>query len=84
MRTKIGAQKRAVDSLQSQIKQLQDSVRFVEANRYTNGAQYNQEQSRKQQEVERLQKKLDDEKAKLEDMQESARKAGFGSAVHDP
>ena len=32
----------------------------------------------------KLQKQLDAEKKKLADMQESARKAGFGNAVYEP
>ncbi|MBZ5719112.1 MAG: hypothetical protein LAO03_01920 [Acidobacteriia bacterium] len=80
----IQAQKNAVASMQGEIEKLRDSIHFVEANRYYNGVEYNQDQLRKQQEVERLQKQLDGEKKKLEEMQESARKAGFGSAVYDP
>jgi hypothetical protein len=80
----IQAQKNAIQSLQSEIDKLNDSSHFVEANRYSNGVEYNQYQLRKKQEAERLQKQLEAEKKKLEDMQESARKAGFGSAVYDP
>src|SRR5437868_4361734 len=60
------------------------SVHFVEANRYYNGVQYNQYQLKKQQEAQRMKKQLDGEKKTLGNMQESARKAGFGSAVYDP
>ena len=70
--------------MQAQVDRLNDSVHFVEANRYTNGVQYNQYQLKKQQEAQRLQKQLDGEKKQLEDAQESARKAGFGTAVSDP
>ncbi len=66
------------------MEKLNDSVHFVEANRYYNGVQYNQYQLKKQQEAQRLQKQLDTEKKALGDAQESARKAGFGSAVYDP
>jgi len=80
----IQAQKASVASLQSQLDKLNASIHFVEANRYTNGVQYNQYQLRRQQEAERMQKQLDEQKKKLEMMQESARRAGFGSAVYDP
>jgi len=66
------------------VDKLNGSVHFVEANRYTNGVQYNQYQLKKQQEAQRLQKQLDGEKKQLADAQESARKAGFGTAVYDP
>lgn len=80
----IQAQKNIVTSLQHDLDRLNASVHFVEVNRYSNGVEYNQAQLRKQQESARLQKQWDEQKKKLEDMQESARKAGFGSAVYDP
>jgi predicted RNase H-like nuclease (RuvC/YqgF family) len=83
-KSKIQAQKSSVASLQSQIDKLNSSIHFVEANRYTNGVQYNQRQVQKQDEVQRMQKQLDEQKKNLEDMQESARKAGLGSSVYDP
>lgn len=83
-KAKIQEQKSSIASLQSQIDRLNSSIHFVEANRYTNGVQYNQRQVQKQDEVQRMQKQLDEQKKKLEDMQESARKAGLGSSVYDP
>jgi predicted RNase H-like nuclease (RuvC/YqgF family) len=83
-KAKIQEQKSSVASLQSQIDRLNSSIHFVEANRYSNGVQYNQRQVQKQDEVQRMQKQLDEQKKKLEDMQDSARKAGLGSAVYEP
>jgi TolA-binding protein len=83
-KAKIEAQKNSVASLQSQIDNLNSSIHFVEANRYTNGVQYNEHQVKKQEEVQRMQKQLDAQKKQLEDMQESARKAGLGSSVYEP
>jgi chromosome segregation ATPase len=83
-KAKIEAQRNSVESLQNQIDKLNSSIHFVEANRYTNGVQYNQRQVQKQDEVQRMQKQLDEQKQKLEDMQESARKAGLGSSVYEP
>lgn len=80
----IQAQKAKIASLQAQTDKLKSSVYFVEANRYYNGVQYNQSQTRKQQEAERMQKQVDAERKTLTDMQEAARRAGFGSAVYDP
>jgi hypothetical protein len=79
----IQSQKQNVDSLQKQVDDMKASVHFVEANRYSNGVQYNEHQIHKQKEADRLQKQLDEEKSKLQDMQEQARKAGFGSAVYE-
>jgi hypothetical protein len=83
-KSEIEARKTRIAVLQSHVEKLNDSVHFVEANRYYNGVQYNQYQLKKQQEAQRLQKQLDSEKKALGDAQESARKAGFGSAIYDP
>jgi hypothetical protein len=80
----ILAQKNVVASMQSDVDRLNASIHFVEANRYSNGVQYNQYQLKKQQEAQRVQKQLDEQKKKLADMQEAARKAGFGSSVYNP
>jgi len=83
-KAKIEAQKNSVASLQNQIDKLNSSIHFVEANRYYNGVQYNERQVQKQNEVQRMQKQLDEQKNQLENMQESARKAGLGSSVYEP
>lgn len=83
-KAEIEVRKARIAALQRQVEKLNDSVHFVEANRYYNGVQYNQYQLKKQQEAQRLQRQLDTEKKSMEDAQESARKAGFGSAVYDP
>ena len=70
--------------MQGQIDRLNSSVHFVEADRYYNGVQHNQRQIQKQDEVQRMQKQLDEQKKQLEDMQEQARKAGLGSSVYEP
>lgn len=80
----IQAQKNVVSSLQKQIDKLNSSIHFVEANLYVNGPQYNKRQAEKQQEVERAQAQLEEQKKRLEDMQESARKQGYGNSVYDP
>jgi hypothetical protein len=83
-KAKIQGQKNSVASLQSQIDKLNSSIHFVEANRYSNGVQYNERQIQKQDEVKRMQGQLDEQKRQLQDMQESARKAGLGSSVYEP
>ena len=80
----IQAQKNVVSSLQQQIDKLNSSIHFVEANLYVNGPQHNKRQAQKQQEVERAQAQLEEQKERLGDMQESARKQGYGSSVYDP
>jgi hypothetical protein len=78
------AAKQQIKEYQGQIDRLRASSQLVEANRYTNGVQYNQHQLRKQQEADRMQKQLDQAKQRFAELQEKARKAGFGSSVYDP
>lgn len=80
----ITAQKNVIASLQTQCDKLSESIHYVQANLYVNGAEYNRYQQQKQQQLQRAQAQLADQKKKLEDMQEAARHAGFGSAVYDP
>ena len=83
-KSSILAQKNTIATMQAQIDKLNGSVRFVEANAYVNGVQYNQHQVKKQQQVAQLQTQLAEQKQKLAEMQDAAKKAGMGSAVCDP
>jgi hypothetical protein len=83
-RSQIVAQKNQVVSLQNQIDELNESVRFAPANCAANCVGWNERQREKQQRAERMQAQLEDQKKRLDDMQESARKQGYGSSVYDP
>jgi hypothetical protein len=83
-KAKLGTQRGTVASLQSQIDKLNASIHFAGPNCVANCVQYNERQIHKQDEVERLQKQLEEQKQKLENMQESARKAGLGNSVYEP
>lgn len=83
-RSEIQGQKNAIASLQRHMDELNASVHYVEANRYWNGVQHNERQLQKQEEVQRMQQLLDQEKRRLEEMQEGARHDGYGNAVYDP
>jgi len=83
-RIEIAAQEDRVEKLQAHIEKLSESIHFVTANAYVHGAEYNQYQMKKQQEVKNLQKQLNEEQKKLSDLQEAARKEGMGGAVYEP
>jgi predicted RNase H-like nuclease (RuvC/YqgF family) len=83
-KAKLETQRNTIASLQSQIDKLNASIHFAGPNCVANCVQYNERQIHKQDEVERLQKQLEEQKQKLEEMQESARKAGLGSSVYEP
>jgi hypothetical protein len=83
-RLQIVAQKNQVTSLQNQIDEINESVRFAPANCAANCVGWNERQREKQQHAERMQAQLEEQKKRLDDMQESARKQGYGSSIYDP
>ena len=83
-KAEIAQRKAALADLKNHMDKLNDSIHFVEANAYRNGVEYNKRQAQKQQGVERLKSQYEERKRDLEQMQENARKAGFGSAIWDP
>jgi hypothetical protein len=83
-RSQILAQKNQIATMQSQVEDLNESIRFAPANCVANCVAWNEHQKEKQQQVERMQAQLEDMKKHLDEMQESARKQGYGSSVYDP
>jgi len=83
-KSEIEAQKKSVENLQSQMERLNSSVHFAPGNCVRNCVQWNERQVQKQDEVQRMQSDLEQQKKKLEDMQEAARKKGYGNAVYEP
>ncbi len=84
-KSQIQAQKAQIASLQKQMDKVNQSIHF--ANHECAGprcVQWNERQQEKQQQVERMQAQLDGQKKRLEEMQESARKQGYGNSVYDP
>lgn len=83
-KSQILAQKDQIASLQRQVDEISESIRFAPANCVANCVGWNERQREKQQRVERMQAQLEEQKRRLDDMQESARKQGYGSSVYDP
>lgn len=83
-KSQILAQKNQIASLQIQVDEISESIRFAPANCVANCVGWNERQREKQQRVERMQTQLEQEKTRLDDMQESARKQGYGSSIYDP
>jgi chromosome segregation ATPase len=84
LKSQILTQKTQIATLQGQVDELNESIRFAPANCVENCVGWNERQREKQQRAERMQSQLEEEKRRLEDMQDSARKQGFGSSVYDP
>lgn len=83
-KSRIAAQKSAIAALEQDIKSIGDSIHYAGGNCVANCAQWNEKQQQKQQEVDGMKAQLEEARKQLEDMQESARKEGFGSSVYDP
>jgi hypothetical protein len=83
-KSQIVAQKSAIAAMQQDIKGLSDSIHYAGGNCIANCAEWNERQQQKQQEVDAMKAQLEEQKKALEEMQETARKEGFGSSVYDP
>jgi hypothetical protein len=83
-KSQILVQKKVIAILQAQIDKLNDSIHFVVAAEYYNGVQYNQHQVKKQEKVAQMQQQLEEQKKRLDEMQEAARRAGMGNGIYDP
>lgn len=84
IRSQIQDQKDGIKALQAQITELNDSIHFAGANCVANCVQWNESQQQKQRQVEDMRSALENAKQGLEQMQDYARKMGFGSSVSDP
>jgi hypothetical protein len=84
VKSQIQDQKDGVKALQAQITELNDSIHFAGANCVANCVQWNESQQQKQRQVEDMRSQLENAKQALEQMQDYARKMGFGSSVYDP
>ena len=83
-KSQIMSQKNQVASLQREIDDVNESIRFAPANCAANCVGWNERQREKQLRVDRMQAQLDEQKKRLDEMQDSARRQGFGSSVYDP
>jgi hypothetical protein len=82
--SQISAQKSQIASLQRQIGEINQSIQFAPANCVENCVQWNERQVQKQRQAEGMQAQLEVMRKHLEEMQDAARKQGYGSAVYDP
>ncbi|HKT23203.1 MAG TPA: hypothetical protein VJR04_01290 [Terriglobales bacterium] len=81
----IQDKKKVIATIQDEITKLQSTINYVQNNRniYTNAPEYNEVQKRKEQEVDRLKGILQEQQDELKQLQDTARQAGYGSAIYD-
>lgn len=84
VRSQIQSQKSSIADLKQQIDSIGSSIHYAGGNCVANCVQWNEHQKDKQDEVERMKAQLEEQQKHLEEMQDTARKQGFGSSVYDP
>jgi len=83
-KSQIQSMKSAIANMQAQINNVNESIHYAGGNCVSNCVQWNERQKQRQDQVEIMKQQLDQLQKRLEDMQEMARKQGFGSSVYDP
>jgi len=83
-KAQIQAQKNEIATLQREIEAVTASIHFPENCLPRTCAQRNERQLQKENRVEIMKGQLEQQQRRLEEMQESARRQGYGSAVYDP
>jgi hypothetical protein len=83
-KSRIQGQKNYLVSLQNQISELANSIQFAGGSCVSNCVQWNEQQLRKQEQLESMKAQLEQQQKSLEEFQDAARKQGFGSSVYDP
>lgn len=76
--------KQGIAGLENQIQDITDSIRYAGNNCASNCEQWNLAQKQKQQQVDDMTAQMLQQQKTLEDLQETARKQGYNSAVYDP
>jgi hypothetical protein len=79
----IQAQQKVLASMQRAVDRLKNSIRYPEAC-VVDCAQRLERQRAKEQQLESMQARLAEQQRRLEELQEAARKQGFGSSVYEP
>jgi len=80
----IEQMKNNIAALQESIGQASASIQYAGGNCVVNCVEWNTRQKQKQDQVEQMKQQMEQLQKSLEDMQDAARKQGFGSSVYDP
>jgi hypothetical protein len=83
-KAEIEAQRNAIANLENRIAKVNSTVRFTQTTQTWNAVRHNERQEQKLDDVEKMQSQLAEEEKRLDEMQESVRREGFGSSVYDP
>jgi uncharacterized iron-regulated membrane protein len=80
----ILSMKNYLANLQAQISNVEQSIQYAGGNCVSGCVQWNERQKQKQDQVVMMKQQLEQGHKRLEEMQEMARRQGYGSSVYDP
>jgi len=80
----IVAQKRVVAAAERRLERFRATIPNVDASANARGEVFNRRQAWEQERLATLQEELDEQRAKFEELQESARRAGMHTQTYDP
>jgi len=83
-KSQILALKNYIANLKTSIDSLSASIQYAGGNCVSGCVQWNERQKQKQDQVDAMKLQLEQMQKRLEDVQEAARKQGYGSSVYDP
>jgi len=83
-RSRIMSQKNSIAAMKSDIESLTASIQYAGANCVSGCVEWNERQQQKQQQVDTMKVQLEQQEKQLEEMQDMARKQGYGNSVYDP
>jgi hypothetical protein len=83
-RRQVLAQKRTVATLEKRLARFQASLSSVDASAISRGEILSRSQALEQERIAQVQEQLDEQRARLLEMQEEARRAGMHTQVYDP
>jgi predicted RNase H-like nuclease (RuvC/YqgF family) len=83
-KSQIEALQNNIASLKSNIDNLTASIQYAPGNCVSGCVQWNEHQKQKQDQVDAMKAQLEQAEQRLEEIQEAARKEGYGSSVYDP
>ena len=83
-KNQIMAVKNSIANLKANIESVSASIQYAGGNCVSGCVQWNERQKQKQDQVDAMKVQLEQMQKNLEDMQETARRQGYGSSVYDP
>lgn len=82
--SQIQSARQHIEYLKGEIDRISSTIQYAGGNCVSGCAQWNENQKRKQDQVDAMKGQLDQEQQRLEDLQDKCSRQGFGTSVCDP